>query len=147
MMVKCQPMMVKRVYDHTLISPSLTSISLSLTNILPSLAHLTIIEKLHRLLQFFIELLFPDQSYLIPDLPFCGTMTRQDELCALRGRRLSQTQRNASGYIKNKFVSGRTTKVWKPPSPKHKNASGNHKNRNCYSGPITKEMERRGGAE
>ena len=50
-------MMVKWVYDHTLLSPSLTSISPSLTSILPSLAwsipsfaHFTIIEKLHRLL-------------------------------------------------------------------------------------------------
>ena len=49
-------MMVKWVYDHILISPSLTSISPSLTSILPSLAcsissfaHLTIIEKQHRL--------------------------------------------------------------------------------------------------
>ena len=48
--------MVKWVYDHILISPSLTSISPSLKSIspslmsiLPSLAHLTIIEKLHRL--------------------------------------------------------------------------------------------------
>ena len=49
MMVKCLSMIVKWVYDHTLISPSLTSISPSLTSILPSLAHLTIIEKLHRL--------------------------------------------------------------------------------------------------
>ena len=49
-------MIVKWVYDHTLISPLLTSISPSLTSILPllawskpSFAHLTIIEKLHRL--------------------------------------------------------------------------------------------------
>ena len=56
-------MMVKWMYDHIIISPSLpsispslTSISPSLTNILPSLArckpsfaHLSIIEKLHRL--------------------------------------------------------------------------------------------------
>ena len=48
--------MVKWVYDHILISPSLTSISPSLKSIspslmsiLPTLAHLTIIEKLHRL--------------------------------------------------------------------------------------------------
>ena len=52
---ECSSMMVKWVY-HTRISPSLTSISPSLTCILPSLAwgkpsfaHLTIIEKLHRL--------------------------------------------------------------------------------------------------
>ena len=38
MMVGCSLMMVKWVYDHKLISPSLTSISLSLTSILPSLA-------------------------------------------------------------------------------------------------------------
>ena len=57
MMVKCSSMMVKWLYDHIRISPSLTSISPSLTNIspsltsiLPSFAHLTIIEKLHRLL-------------------------------------------------------------------------------------------------
>ena len=56
MMVKCSSMMVKWVYDHILISPSLTDISPSSTSILPSLAwsvpsfaHLTIIEKLHRL--------------------------------------------------------------------------------------------------
>jgi len=50
------------VYDHTLISSSLTSISPSLTSILPSLAHLTIIEKLHRL------------SYILPDRK--GILTR-----------------------------------------------------------------------
>ena len=64
MMVKCKSMMVKCVYDHKVNSPSLTSISPSLTSISPSLmsilpslawsktsfAHLTIIEKLHRLL-------------------------------------------------------------------------------------------------
>ena len=65
MMVKCSLMMVKWVYDHTLISLSLTSISPYLTSILPSLlwskpafAHLTIIEKLHRLQcadRFFIS--------------------------------------------------------------------------------------------
>ena len=63
MMVKWSSMMVKWVYDHELISPSLTSISPSLTSISPSLtsilpslawskpsfAHITIIEKLHRL--------------------------------------------------------------------------------------------------
>ena len=63
MMVKCKSMMVKCVYDHKVNSPSLTSISPSLTSISPSLmsilpslagsktsfAHLTIIEKLHRL--------------------------------------------------------------------------------------------------
>ena len=56
MMVKCLSMMVKW-YDHTLIWPSLTSIWPSLTSISPSLAsskpslaHLTIIEKLHRLI-------------------------------------------------------------------------------------------------
>ena len=56
MMVKCFSMMLKWVYDHTLNSPSLIGISPSLTSILPSLAwsvpsfaHLTIIEKLHRL--------------------------------------------------------------------------------------------------
>ena len=55
MMVKCTSMMVKWVY-HKLISPSLSSISPSLTSVLPSLtwskpsfAHLTIIDKLHRL--------------------------------------------------------------------------------------------------
>ena len=48
MMVKCLSMMVKW-YDHTLIWPSLTSISPSLALSKPSLAHLTIIEKLHRL--------------------------------------------------------------------------------------------------
>ena len=61
MMVNCSLMMGKRVYDHTLISPSLTSISPSLTSILaslawskPSFAHLTIIEKLRRLIQSFL---------------------------------------------------------------------------------------------
>ena len=47
MMVKCSSM-VKWVYDHTLISPSLTSIPI-INEHLTSLAHLTIIEKLHRL--------------------------------------------------------------------------------------------------
>ena len=42
-------MMVKWVYDHSLISPSLTSILPYLAWSKPSLAHLTIIEKLHRL--------------------------------------------------------------------------------------------------
>ena len=56
MMVKCLSMMVKWVYDHILISPSFTGIWPSLTSSSPSLAwsvpsfaHLTIIEKLHRL--------------------------------------------------------------------------------------------------
>ena len=60
MMVKCSLMMVKWVYDHILITPSLTSISPSLTSILQSLAwskpsfvHLTIIEKLHWLHYYF----------------------------------------------------------------------------------------------
>ena len=53
---KCLSMIVKWVYDHTLISPSLTSISPSFRSILlilawniPSFANLTIIKKLHRL--------------------------------------------------------------------------------------------------
>ena len=57
MMVKCSLMMVNWVYDHSLISPSLSSSSPSLTSIFPSLAwsipsfaHSTIIEKLHQLL-------------------------------------------------------------------------------------------------
>ena len=49
-MAKCSFMMVKWVYDRTLISPSLTSI-------LPSFAYLTIIEKLHRHLCTLIDLL------------------------------------------------------------------------------------------
>ena len=49
MMVKCSSMMVKWVYDHTLISPSLTSILPSLAWSKPSFAHLILIEKLHRL--------------------------------------------------------------------------------------------------
>ena len=60
MMVYFKLMMVKWVYDHTLISQSLTSISPSLTSILPSsawstpsFAHLTIIEKLNRLQKYF----------------------------------------------------------------------------------------------
>jgi len=50
------------VYDHALISSSLTSISPSSTSTPPSLAHLTIIEKLHRL------------SYILPDRK--GILTR-----------------------------------------------------------------------
>ena len=55
MMVKCSSMMVEWKYNHTLISPSLTSISPSLTSIIPSLAHLTIIEKLHRLQKRLVQ--------------------------------------------------------------------------------------------
>ena len=73
MMVKWSSMMVKWVYDHELISPSLTSISPSLTSISPSLtsilpslawskpsfAHITIIEKLHRLQWAHNKKVFP----------------------------------------------------------------------------------------
>ena len=55
-MAKCYSMMVKCLNDHTLISPSLTSIWSSLTSILPLLDHLTIIEKLHRLYRFYYSL-------------------------------------------------------------------------------------------
>ena len=48
-MVKCLLMIVKWVYNHTLISQSLTSFLPSLAWSKSSVAHLTIIEKLHRL--------------------------------------------------------------------------------------------------
>ena len=53
MMVKCSAMMVKWVYNHTFISPSLTSILLALAWKKSSFAHLTIIEKLHQLTCWF----------------------------------------------------------------------------------------------
>ena len=49
MMVKWSSMMVNWVYDYSLISPSLSSISPLLAWSIPSFAHLTIIEKLHQL--------------------------------------------------------------------------------------------------
>ena len=49
MMVKCSVMTLKWVYEHSIISPSLTSILPSIAWCKPSFGHLTIIDKLHRL--------------------------------------------------------------------------------------------------